>query len=163
MAAWQHRTAEKCLAKNVAASHTMAPGRHNDPRQVPEVRAPARVGSVPGHEQVRQPAAARMAGCQACRVVGKVPQAFFMGYGDSTSTFMLFAWLNHLHHWLKVKSDLATPYTRWRGCTFHIPSARYACGALLMSRPLQLPARWRRRPRKWAREQCQRHRNVSGQ
>jgi potassium efflux system protein len=34
------------------------------------------------------------------------PQAFFMGYGDSAINFMLFAWPDHVHHWLQVKSDL---------------------------------------------------------
>jgi small-conductance mechanosensitive channel len=31
-----------------------------------------------------------------------------MGYGDSAINFTLFAWPDHFHHWLKVKSDLAT-------------------------------------------------------
>jgi small-conductance mechanosensitive channel len=34
------------------------------------------------------------------------PQAFFMGYGDSAITCTLFAWPDHFHHWLQVKSDL---------------------------------------------------------
>jgi Mechanosensitive ion channel MscS, C-terminal len=28
------------------------------------------------------------------------PQAFFTGYGDSAINFTLFAWPDHLHHWL---------------------------------------------------------------
>jgi potassium efflux system protein len=31
-----------------------------------------------------------------------------MGYGDSTINFTLFAWPDHFHHWLQVKSDLTT-------------------------------------------------------
>jgi potassium efflux system protein len=29
-----------------------------------------------------------------------------MGYGDSAINFTLFAWPDHFHHWLQVKSDL---------------------------------------------------------
>src|SRR5262249_31112910 len=36
------------------------------------------------------------------------PRAFFMGYGDSAINFTLFAWPDHFHHWLQVKSDLTT-------------------------------------------------------
>ena len=31
-----------------------------------------------------------------------------MGYGDSAINFTLFAWPDHFHHWLQVKSDLTT-------------------------------------------------------
>jgi small-conductance mechanosensitive channel len=36
------------------------------------------------------------------------PRACFMGYGDSAIDFTLFAWPDHFHHWLQVKSDLTT-------------------------------------------------------
>jgi small-conductance mechanosensitive channel len=36
------------------------------------------------------------------------PRAFFMGYGESAIHFTLFAWPDHFHHWLQVKSDLTT-------------------------------------------------------
>src|SRR4029450_3895693 len=34
------------------------------------------------------------------------PQAFFMGYGDRTITFTLYALPDHFNHWGQVKSDL---------------------------------------------------------
>jgi small-conductance mechanosensitive channel len=36
------------------------------------------------------------------------PQALFMGYGDSSINFELRAWPDHFHHWVQIRSDLAT-------------------------------------------------------
>jgi potassium-dependent mechanosensitive channel len=54
-----------------------------------------------------------------------LPQAFFMGYGDSALNFTLFAWPDPFHHWQQVKSELtAAVYeaVSAAGMRFHAPA-----------------------------------------